>query len=393
MPASRFLFIEQDPNPSDVGLPRNRPTSIRYTCRVLPEASIPAAVLFGAGASAFANIPTVHAFFNRVDWSPPRGFEAACEELARRISILEKNDECRTWPKFDAEKVFGWLELWERNLAIDRSRATIEVSNLAGQVRIDDVISHLRKEIVRIYGSPIDWEFLAKAPHWSLIELLDGLTPPSEPLQLFTTNYDPILEQIFGEQNTRLFLSGRTLRTCTGFSEGRPGRWRPELFNTRPVSGERLIHVVKLHGSASWKMETSEPVETGWATPTDHDCLLYFGYKSIPEREPFVTLHRILKSVLLKCGAVIAIGFRFADPYIRELFDLALLANQRLRLICALTRNPEPNSPVSVMMDRFPGRVLLLADAEGNPIPFGHPDFGQILESTLWDQRQGEAVA
>ena len=127
--------------------------------------------------------------------------------------------------------------------------------------------------------------------------------------------------------------------------------------------------------------------------PTEHDCLLYFGYKSVPEKEPFVTLHRLLKMALLRCDAVIAIGFRFVDPYIRELFDFALRANRRLRIICALTRTPESSSPLAVMMNDFPDRVLLLADSEGNAIRFGHPDFEEMLERTLKNTRQAEVAA
>lgn len=220
------------------------------------------------------------------------------------------------------------------------------------------MISHLRREIVRIYGSRIAPDLLPNAPHARLMELLDRLSPPGDPLHVFTTNYDPILEQIFGERDSGTLRSGRKVRACTGFSAGRPGRWQPELFDAQQATGERLLHLVKLNGSATWKMDQSGAVETGWGMPTEHDCLLYFGYKSVPEKEPFITLHGLLETALLRNEAIISIGFRFADPYIRELFDFALRANRRLRVICALARTPECNSPLAVMMNDFPDRVL-----------------------------------
>src|ERR1700691_869321 len=83
--------------------------------------------------------------------------------------------------------------------------------------------------------------------------------------------------------------SGRKSRLRTGFSAGRPGRWRPDLLSDQPTTGERLINLVKLHGSATWKLDAArQPIETGWSMPTDHDCLLCFGYKSVPEQNPFV---------------------------------------------------------------------------------------------------------
>jgi hypothetical protein len=140
-------------------------------------------------------------------------------------------------------------------------------------------------------------------------------------------------------------------------------------------------------------MDATGPIETGWGMPTPHDCLLYFGYKSVPETEPFITLHRRLKAALVQCDAVVVVGFRFGDPYIRELFDFALWANPRLRVVCCLTRFPDSTSPVAAMMNRFPGRVLMLTDAAGNCIPFGHADFGALLEQTLTSRRKADAVA
>ena len=254
-------------------------------------------------------------------------------------------------------------------------------------------MAHVRSEIVRIYGSQIDSEFLSRAPHRPLIQVLDKLHPRGEALSIFTTNYDPILEQVFEEWGTAPLPSGNTPRVCTGFTNRRPGQWQPGLFSSRPAPDQRLIHLVKLHGSATWKMGPTGPVETGWGRPTPQDCLLYFGYKSVPETEPYITLHAQLKRALLKSEAMVVVGFRFGDPYIRELFDFALQANPMLRVVCSLTRTPETNSPLAQMIESFPGRVILLADADGNSIPFGHSGFEDTLERTLQNTRQADATA
>jgi SIR2-like domain len=355
------------------------------------DTSIRIAVLIGAGGSCFAGIPPVMSFFERVIWPPSDGLNAACQELARRISISERNEDSMAWPKFDAEKLFGWLEILEKTGQIHDPRMGIHIPNPPIPIPVAGVIAHLRQEIVRIYGASIETGTLSEAPHKLLIDVLDRLHPPDEPLNVFTTNYDPVLEQLF-DGGYRL-PSGRTTRTCNGFSRGRPGRWQPDLFSAPPEEGERLIQVAKLHGSATWKMDPTGPVDTGWGVPTPHDCLLYFGYKSVPEVEPFITLHSRLKTALVESDAVVAVGFRFGDPYIRELFDFALRANPRLRIICSLTRLPDSNSPLSAMMNRFPGRVLMLADEAGKCIPFGDMNFAAVLEQTLTNRRQADAVA
>jgi hypothetical protein len=95
----------------------------------------------------------------------------------------------------------------------------------------------------------------------------------------------------------------------------------------------------------------------------------------------------------LQSEAVVVIGFRFGDPYIRELFDFALRANQDLLIVCCLTRSPEANSTLAVMMASFPGRVVLLADEAGAAVPFGQDNFVPILERTLRNPRQAGAAA
>jgi len=122
--------------------------------------------------------------------------------------------------------------------------------------------------------------------------------------------------------------------------------------------------------------------------PTEHDSLLYFGYKGIPEQEPFLTLHNLLKSTLLQCEVLIAIGFRFADPYIYELFVMALHANKGLRVICCLKRAPESSSPLSRLMEQFPHRVQVLVNQAGKPVSFGDTQFQESLEQILASPRQ-----
>src|SRR5271157_4909685 len=81
----------------------------------MPEADpTRVAVFFGAGASFLANFPTVDCFFKSVDWPRGRGFEAACQELARIIANDEGTKENVNWPAFNAEKIFGWLETLEK---------------------------------------------------------------------------------------------------------------------------------------------------------------------------------------------------------------------------------------------------------------------------------------
>ena len=351
-------------------------------------APVRAALLLGAGASHFANYPAVDSFFAHA-W-PQRGgvLDELCSQLARRISIYERTNENVNWPSFNAEKVFGWLEILDsahRIQGINGGARPVVISNGRGIERpADELMAALKREIVRVYAAESTPKILTAAPHNELFKLLDTVIPDTEPLHIFTTNYDGLVEQLFEHWrngNSQMF---KEIRICTGFSSSQPAHWQAELLEERPIPGVRLIKLAKLHGSITWKRDAAgRIVDTRWAMPTEHDILLYFGYKSVPEQEPFLALHNLLKSTLLQYDSLIAIGFRFADPYIYELFDLALRANRRLQLIYCLTRTPESGSPLSRMTAQFPGRVRLLTSTTGDPVPFGHQDFQESLKRFL----------
>jgi hypothetical protein len=75
----------------------------------------PLTVFLVAGASGGESAPTVLQFFEQVNFPggiDARGFKAACMELARRMAVGERTRENNTWPRFDAEKFWGNLEVW-----------------------------------------------------------------------------------------------------------------------------------------------------------------------------------------------------------------------------------------------------------------------------------------
>lgn len=225
-------------------------------------------------------------------------------------------------------------------------------------------------------------------PHRDLFGLLDEIVPTNEPIHVYTTNYDTIVEDLFQSQLFTEEALNSTARVCTGFAQGNPGRWKPELFDAEPTAGMRQVNLFKLHGSVTWKWESRDsvggPVEMNWRQPTgDTDCLLYFGYKSVPESDPFLTLHVRFKDSLLRSSTVVVIGFQFADPYIRETFDFALRANPRLTLICCLRRKPQNNTPLANLIHAFPNRVRILSGEGGLPIAFGEDRFPQALTAAL----------
>jgi hypothetical protein len=119
------------------------------------------------------------------------GFAALFQQ---RISILEGTNENTDWPHFDAEKLFGYLELLERAGRFDSRHLGLHIPN-SSPAETNAVLGFLRREIVHIYGTPVDSAVLsAKAPHRALLHVLDAFHPVGDPMAVFTTNYDLILE-------------------------------------------------------------------------------------------------------------------------------------------------------------------------------------------------------
>ena len=352
-------------------------------------------LFLGSGASACESFPTVRQFFEHVnfpDGVDARGFKTACMELARRIAVAERTQENNNWPRFDAEKLWGNLELLVSSNRLTNVPFGLPVTHtgLSSQnagVLPGDLLAFLKEQILRIYGRRVSMPS-NHCPHGNLFALLNEIVPAEEPICVYTTNYDTIIEDFFHSQSFSEETFHSAGRVCTGFAQGNPGRWEPDLFDAKPAAGTRQVNLFKLHGSVTWKWESTgsdlEPIEMNWRQPTgDTDCLLYFGYKSVPETDPFRTLHNRFKDSLLKSSVVFAIGFQFADPYIRETFDFALRANPRLRIVCCLKDMPSPKTPLANLIHAFPGRVQLLSGENNLPIAFGEDGCCEALRTAL----------
>jgi len=350
------------------------------------------AFLFGAGASARFNYPTVTNFF---DQCKHQGFpHDECEDLWRYIRLLESRSPNEKYPKINAEAVFSLAEQIlqvDAALRIDAYPSTLprrtKLPVLRSGVGAPDLYKRLTDGIITVYGKmpeegPADSDPLAE-----LIKEADDLVPHGEPVWLFTTNYDTVIEDSLRRWRDEAEGAFRHLRLEIGFALQQPHPFTPDRFEAAPGEGERILNVVKLHGSVTWKRETTEPgsriIDSGLRVPTGHDCVLYFGYKRFPEEEPFVTLYRLFKRALLRPLTLITIGFQFADPYLRELLDFGLDANSELRVVCCLRSEPTERSAVEGLKSSHAGRFELLRDAQGKLVPFADKGFCAALKARL----------
>ncbi|MFC1507581.1 SIR2 family protein [Thermoproteota archaeon] len=142
----------------------------------------------------------------------------------------------------------------------------------------------------------------------------------NDPLEVYTTNYDRIIEEFsYASENYSIY---------DGFeydSKQQRHFWNPE-FSAGKLTKElqTVINLYKLHGSLNWK-KTDHGIERVTLeiknVPRIRDLLIYPGSKSPPEEEPFRTLYEKFENQMKQKNkqSLLVIGFSFRDPYINKI--------------------------------------------------------------------------
>ena len=145
------------------------------------------------------------------------------------------------------------------------------------------------------------------------------------PLELFTVNYDLLLEAALEQARATYF---------DGFMGNIEARFQTELVEAMPGAGGEsmpafLIRLWKLHGSLNWMWtEDGEVVRIGRPVPEGRAAAIYPSDAKYEEsrRVPFVVLHDRLRRSLNEPETLVLIsGYSFGDEHLNEvLFDSAL---------------------------------------------------------------------
>jgi len=206
-----------------------------------------------------------------------------------------------------------------------------EFQKLAVEAR--ELLASLKREVYMHYRSipdPAETDLLARP-----IELLkDG----SHPMVVFTTNYDPAVEDFCARQNFRL---------TDGFSRDR--QMRTEVWNRKnfdkfalPEPGtadalEQSLILFKLHGSAEWfkkqdRIVKSQPTYDN-NDPDYHNVMIYPATRKVAIEEPYFTAYDYLEQCLDEAKSCLAIGYSFRDYDALMRFKSAKLSNNHLQII------------------------------------------------------------
>lgn len=161
-----------------------------------------------------------------------------------------------------------------------------------------------------------------KNPYSELISWINGIKR-RHGVEIFTTNYDLLLEQALERVKTPYF---------DGFSGSRNAFFDPSSISRNDLP-PRWVRLWKLHGSIGWELsENSEVIRLPTSTHTNMVYPSHIKYDQT-QAAPFSSLFERFKNFLNEPDTlIIASGFSFADAHISSKITESLIANQSTAL-------------------------------------------------------------
>lgn len=286
-------------------------------------------IFAGAGSSAAVDskqYPTTVEFFNRLpdNIKQDRLFAEVCNFLASQREkgqpvdieeVLWALDELQDYSSIssDLTAMPGWIM---RDNRVNQFMPTLPhmannffdgMRNM--EVQIEGLQGRINEQVYKFYGGSPEASKLL--PWTELLKLLGNYDPI---IEIFTTNYDRVLENVIKSSEIPI----ETGRKFDGLqAKLDTADW--DTFDDFFTSNGRLT---KLHGSVDWQ-RSNEGINISEVFTGDHQnhLILYPGFKGEPDEEPFAKFHRHLQTIVRQATGAIFIGFAFRDQYINTIFS------------------------------------------------------------------------
>ena len=292
-------------------------------------------VFAGAGASKAVNpseYPTTVEFFERL----PNHIKAdpLCKSMIDYLNSRKRGDspidiEEILWSLGDISKfgeqiehrktAVGWAAN-DRELRKNRSQRydlqPLLITAPKLREHAEEVTSDINQFVYELYGRLPSLEEVSTC--W--MPLFQALLEADEWTEIFTTNYDQVLETTF----EFLASAGDLPHVETGRIFG-PQPYLDTSFwesgsDTLRKSGARGLFT-KLHGSVDWRRSRNQIFVGTPLFGGEHagQVILYPGYKGVPDQAPLDLFHDRFRETSAQAKVFVFIGFSFRDPHINEL--------------------------------------------------------------------------
>ena len=291
-------------------------------------------VFAGAGASYAINsdkYPTTVEFFSRLDESINEKIQKLLSPKFKFIINKERKgliEESQLHEKIDIEDIL-WLiskvkEDYRNIFSNEIFKEIVETINRESISFMEEQHKELSSLEEKIYENV--FRFYTSIPSEDELDpwtfLFFALSGYEKPIELFTTNYDIVLD-------------GMSKYVSVGFENGLEPNNHINNFilNKSYLSKENKngIRLIKLHGSAKWIRQGEEIInDTG---NVKNGVVLYPGFKGFLEESPFKEFYQHLSDMCKKAEYAIFIGFSFRDPEINNILKKDIDENCRIAII------------------------------------------------------------
>lgn len=237
-----------------------------------------------------------------------------------------------------------------------RSLASLPGSSDIRGVSVD-VLSKLDAEICKVVRTHVDQPLPAGDSPYFALALWISAVRRLVPTQLFTTNYDLLIEQALERQHVAYF-------------DGFMGSREPS-FDLQAIEEDQLPSrwtlLWKLHGSINWSQNSDGEVVRRPADADDaSSALVYPSHLKYDQsrRLPYLAMMDRLKAFMRRPGAIlITTGFSFRDQHINEVIDQSLRANPTASVQGLLFGSLDDYDDAVSLAKNLPNLLLLAEDA------------------------------
>jgi hypothetical protein len=313
---------------------------VDYLRAALEQEKKPIGILLGAGAPMSIRIgeqplvPGLEALTAFVLSDVSEDYRTAIEALVSHLDESERRN---------LEAILNYV----RAIATLPGALPVRGIEKATLEALDSAICRVVRERVNVDLPQNDNPYLSLAL-W--IRAVRRLTPT----QVFTTNYDLLMEQAFERHRVAYF-------------DGFMGSHEP-IFDLEAIEEDdlpsRWTLLWKLHGSINWSQDESGNVIRRPAKIDDkYSALVYPSHLKYDQsrRLPYLAMMDRLKVFLRKPGAIlVSCGFSYRDQHINEVIDQSLRANPTAS-VHAMLYGPLDDYPEAAKMASGLHNLVLLA--------------------------------
>ncbi|MGZ0713112.1 SIR2 family NAD-dependent protein deacylase (plasmid) [Coraliomargarita sp. W4R53] len=278
-------------------------------------------------------------------------------EQLTRSALQEVNGECGA----ALTKLLGHLPTKDQENLEALLNYIRALASLPGDIDVRGIPMHvltdLDREICRVVRRHVNQALPSgDTPYFSLA-LWIGAVQRSIPVQVFTTNYDLLLEEALERQKVAYF-------------DGFMGSREP-VFDLQAIEEDTLPNrwtlLWKLHGSINWSQnDHGDVIRTRGDVDDDSSALVYPSHLKYEQsrRLPYLAMMDRLKAYLHQPGAIlITSGFSFRDQHINEVIDQSLRANPTASVHALLYGPLVDYGEATALARELPNLLLLAEDA------------------------------